>query len=54
MLDWILSQNWKNTLPLHALDQIEVVQKLGSCWARRDGMYENSNSLQDLTFDCTI
>ena len=29
MLDWILSQNYRNTLPLHAVDQLARSIKIG-------------------------
>ena len=50
MLDCILSQN-RNTFLLYAVDQLVSIAKVSV--ASMDGMCENSNILQVLTFDCT-
>ena len=56
MLDWILSQNCRNTLPLHTVYQLVSSAKNKKLFvvAGGDEMYENSNLLQGLTFDCTM
>ena len=53
MLDWILSQNCRNTLSLHKAGQLVNSEK-SEVVAGGDKMCENSNLLQSLTFDCTI
>ena len=54
MLDWILSQNYKNTLPLHTIHQLARSAKKGAVVTGGDKICENSNSWQVCNFDCTM
>ena len=55
ILDWILSQNCRNTLPLHTVDQlVSSAKKQVAVVAGGDEMCENSNLLHGLTFDSTM
>ena len=54
MLDWMLSQNCRNTLSLHTVDQLASSAKSETFVAGGDKMCENSNLLQGFTFAFTV
>ena len=55
MIDWILSQNCRNTLLLHIVDQLVCHAKNERLmWLAAMKCGKNSNLLQGLTFDCKM